>query len=232
MRCLAEMNHDFRHFSRHLLAGTDVKRNAAPTPVTETQASWQCMFSVRESGATPFSSRYPFLIRGRGILPAHNMLIQIFFIQRCQRLIYFHHLITEVIRIEDSRRFHGSKSYKLNQMILYHIPQSSRRFVESATLLDSQILYSGNFYGSRYKSCSREASKIPLAKRKANTFCAVSLPRNGQYGKSDVLRKQKHKFYQFTCRFEVVTERFFNDDTRMGSIQSCSFQMQGNNTVK
>ena len=39
-------------------------------------------------------------------------------------------------------------------------------------------------------------------------------------------------FIQFTCRFEVVTERFFNDDTRMGSIQSCSFQMQGNNTVK
>ena len=160
------------------------------------------------------------------------MLIQIFFIQRCQRLIYFHHLITEVIRIEDSRRFHSSKSYKLNQMILYHIPQSSRRFIESATLLDSQILYSGNFY---------VVDIIPVPERLENTIGKTE----GQH----ILRclftekmvntvnlmffeNRSINFIQFTCRFEVVTERFFNDDTRMGSIQSYSFQMQGNNTVK
>ena len=231
MRCLAEMNHDFRHFSRHLLAGTDIKRDAAPTPITDTKLHGNVCFRTRV-GSYPFLFTISFFSTGGGILPAHNMLIQIFFIQRCQRLIYFHHLITEVIRIEDSRRFHSSKSYKLNQMILYHIPQSSRRFVESATLLDSQILYSGNFY---------VVDIIPVPERLENTI--------GKTESQHILRclftekmintvnlmffeNRSINFIQFTCRFEVVTERFFNDDTRMGSIQSCSFQMQGNNTVK
>ena len=160
------------------------------------------------------------------------MLIQIFFIQRCQRLIYFHHLITEVIRIEDSRRFHGSKSYKLNQMILYHIPQSSRCLVIFPPVLDSERFQSVYLHvihvvpvpqgleNTIGKTESQHILRCLFTEKMVNTVNLM------------FFENRSINFIQFTCRFEVVTERFFNDDTRMGSIQSCSFQMQGNNTIK
>ena len=141
------------------------------------------------------------------------MFVQVDFIQRGQRFVDFHDFVTEVVRIEDSRRFHSRECHKLDKMILHHITQGACRFVEAAALFDAEILDCRDFY---------VVDIIPVPKGFEDTvgkaeseYVLGSLLTEEMIDTVNLLFVENRSidFIQFACRFEVVTERLLYDDT-------------------
>ena len=110
-------------------------------------------------------------------------------------------------------------------MVLHHITQGPRRFVESAALLDTEIFDGGDFH---------VVDIVPVPERfedavgkTESQYILGSLFTKEMVDTVNLLFVEDRSidFVQFTCRFEVVAERLLYNDTRMGSIQSGCFQM-------
>ena len=231
MRCLTKVHHDLGYFGRHLLSCTYVKRNAVPTPVVDTDFHGNICFGtgVRSNILLFAVSRF----RGRcSVLPADDMFFQIFPGQRREGFVHFHHFITEVVGIEHSRRFHCSERHQLDQMILHHIPQSSGSFIESSTLLDTQVFYCGNLYivdiitvPKRFKDAVSKAESKNILRR----FFAQEVVYT-----VNLLFFEHRRIYavQFAGRFQIIAKGFLHNDTRVGTIQMGSLEVKGKHTVQ
>ena len=146
------------------------------------------------------------------------MLVQIFFSKRCERLVDFHHFIPEIVRIKDSRWFHSCKSYKLDKMILYHVAQGTRRFVEPAALLDTEVLDSCNFYVVDIVTIPERFEDTGGKTERKHVLCSFLAKKMVDTVNLVLVEDRSIDTVQLTCRFEIVTERFLDDDTRMRSI--------------
>ena len=231
MRCLAEVYHDFSHLGRHLFSGTYIERNAAPPPVVNAYFHGNISFGTG-IGSYVLLFTITGLGRRRGILPTDNVLVQVFFCQGRERFIYFYHLVAEIIGIENCRRFHRGKRYQLNEVILYHITQCSGSFIKPSTLFDTQILYCGNLYivnvitvpkrleDAIGKTKSQNVLRSLFTQEMVYTVNLMLL----EYGSIDTV--------QFTGRFQIITERLLDDDTRMRTVQAGSLKMKRNHTIQ
>src|SRR3546814_17996986 len=77
-----------------------------------------------------------------GVLPAHDIVGS----ERAHRLEYlgFLGMYGRVVLMHG--RLHGKQRHDLEQVILNDLAQTSRGFIESATLLDSALLGHGNLH--------------------------------------------------------------------------------------
>ena len=225
------MHNDFRYFRRHLFTCTNVERNATPAPVANAQFHGNISFRAR-IGSHSFFFTVSFFTTGGCILSANNMFIQIDIIQWSKRFVDLHHFITEIVCIENSRRFHSRKGHELYQMILHHIPQRTCRFIAPASLLDTQIFYGCNFYVVNIVTIP-ERFEDTVGKTESQYILGCFLTEKMVDTVNLMLIEYRGiRFIQFKCRLEIIAERFLNDDARVGSVKSGSFQIEGHYSVK
>ena len=151
-------------------------------------------------------------------MSANNMFIQIYIIQWSKRFVDLHHFITEIVCIENSRRFHSRKGHELYQMILHHIPQRTCRFIEPASLLDTQIFYGCNFYVVNIVTIPERFEDAVGKTERKHVLCSFLAKKMVDTVNLVFVEDRSIDTVQLTCRFEIVTERFLDDNTRMRSI--------------
>ena len=206
------MNDDFRYFRRHLFTCTNVERNATPAPVANAQFHGNISIRAR-IGSHSFFFTVAFFIAGGCILSTNDMFVQIHFIQRGERFVDLHHFVTEIVGIENSGRFHSRKGYELYQVILHHIAQRTCRFIESAALFDTQIFYGCDFYVVDIVTVP-ERFEDAVSKTESQYILGCFLTEKMVDTVNLMLIEYRGiRFIQFTCRFEIITERFLDDDT-------------------
>ena len=98
-------------------------------------------------------------------------------------------------------------------MILHHIAQCTCRFIESATLFDTQIFYGCDFYVVDIVTVP-ERFEDTVGKTESQYILGCFLTEKMVDTVNLMLIENRSiRFIQFTCRFEIITKRFLDDDT-------------------
>src|SRR3546814_3318340 len=102
-----------------------------------------------------------------GVLPAHDIVES----ERAHRLEYlgFLGMYGRVVLMHG--RLHGKQRHDLEQVILNDIAQTSRGFIESATLLDSELLGQGNLHALYVRSEEHTSELQSLMRISYAVFC-------------------------------------------------------------
>ena len=103
-------------------------------------------------------------------------------------------------------------------MILYHVAQGTRRFVEPAALLDTEVLDSCNFYVVDIVTIPKRFEDTVGKTERKHVLCSFLAKKMVDTVNLVLVEDRSIDTVQLTCRFEIVTERFLDDDTRMRSI--------------